>query len=119
MSIPGRYLVPSALLGVGMQGVDQGVSLALYVKAVDDNALLPRPLHEPGHLVGTVVRYHGTDQVEGSVDASRDAATSDDTEATKTHRGAALDGLTRRVGALPRHGALPAVGGNGEGLAKG
>ena len=61
----------------------------LNVEAIDDDALVPGPLHDPGNLHRAFLINHDTNKIEGRVHARAVSPSSDDPQATETHGRAA------------------------------
>lgn len=80
----------------------------LDVEAIDDNALVPGPLHEPGHLHRTLVINQGADEVQSCVYTSTVAPSCHDTKSSEAHSSATDDGFASIVGALEGHASLAA-----------
>jgi hypothetical protein len=84
-----QQFIPSTLVKKG-EG-EFSFTENLDVKAIDDNALVPGPLHHSTDFVGTGIIDEGTNEVQCCIDASGVAARGNHAQATKAHGSTASD----------------------------
>jgi hypothetical protein len=63
------------------------------IKTVDNQALGPVPLHDPGNLRRTLILNKSADKIQSRIYASAHAPTCNYTKTAKAHRCAAGNGL--------------------------
>lgn len=81
----------------------------LDIDALDDDTLVPFVLHDSSDLVGRLVADEGTDEVQSGVETGGDAATGDDTEATKLKLSSTSVALAAGVALLEGEASLACI----------